>query len=106
MSAEDRAYEDRMRWIHRNDTEGETAEQRARDLLEACGVEDAQTCSAGDVVALANYVADSEGFIGSMRRSLRLYRKGLITAEEFANVTQNDLRVLDIRAEDEKWGPE
>lgn len=35
-----------------------TAEQKARDLMEACGVENAQSFSAGDVVALANYIAD------------------------------------------------
>lgn len=45
-------------------------------------------------------------FVGSVQRSLRLYREGLITAEEFANVIGNDLRVLDIRTENEKWGPE
>jgi hypothetical protein len=35
-----------------------SAEQEARDLLEQCGVEDAQSFSAGDVVALANLIAD------------------------------------------------
>lgn len=34
-----------------------SAEQRARDLLEQCGVEDAQSFTAGDVVALANFIA-------------------------------------------------
>jgi hypothetical protein len=36
---------------------GESAEQQARDLLERCGVEDAQSFSAGDVVELANLIA-------------------------------------------------
>jgi hypothetical protein len=36
-----------------------SAEQQARDLLEACGVEDAQSFTAGDVVALANYIAEN-----------------------------------------------
>jgi hypothetical protein len=35
-----------------------SAEQEARDLLEQCGIEDAQSFSAGDVVALANLIAD------------------------------------------------
>lgn len=35
-----------------------SAEQQARDLLEECGVEDAQSKSAGDVVALANLIAN------------------------------------------------
>lgn len=34
-----------------------SAEQQARDLLERCGVEDAQSFSAGDVVELANLIA-------------------------------------------------
>lgn len=37
-----------------------TAEQQARDMLEQCGVEDAQSFTAGDVVALANLIADYE----------------------------------------------
>jgi hypothetical protein len=36
-----------------------TAEQQARDLLEQCGVEDAQSFTGGDVVALANFIADT-----------------------------------------------
>jgi hypothetical protein len=35
-----------------------TAEQQARDLLERCGVEDAQSFTAGDVMELANLIAD------------------------------------------------
>lgn len=38
---------------------GKSAEQQARDLLEQCGVEDAQSFTAGDVVALANFIADT-----------------------------------------------
>jgi hypothetical protein len=37
-----------------------TAEQKARDLLERCGVEDAQEFSAGDLVELANLIAEVE----------------------------------------------
>lgn len=39
-----------------------TAEQQARDLMEQCGVEDAQSFSSGDVVALANFIADANHF--------------------------------------------
>lgn len=41
-----------------------TPEQKARDLLEACGVENAQSFSAGDVVALANYINSHETHYG------------------------------------------
>lgn len=44
-----------------------SAEQQARDLLEQCGVEDAQSFSAGDVVALANYIADVERKLDAIR---------------------------------------
>jgi hypothetical protein len=37
----------------------ETPEQEARDLLERLGVEDAQSWSAGDVLELANILADA-----------------------------------------------
>lgn len=36
-----------------------SAEQQARDLLEELGYKDAQALSAGDVVTLANYIADA-----------------------------------------------
>lgn len=38
---------------------GKSAEQRARDLLERYGVEDAQSMTAGDLVELANLIADA-----------------------------------------------
>lgn len=37
-----------------------TAEQKARDLLERLGVEGAQSFSAGEIVELANLIADHE----------------------------------------------
>lgn len=37
-----------------------TAEQKARDLLERLGVKDAQSFSSGDLVELANLIADHE----------------------------------------------
>lgn len=38
----------------------DTLEQQARDILERCGWDDAQQCTAGDVVELANLLADVE----------------------------------------------
>ena len=35
-----------------------TLEQQARDILERCGWEDAQSCTAADVVELANLLQD------------------------------------------------
>lgn len=49
---------------------GKSAEQQARDLLEQCGVEDAQSFTAGDVVALANLIADVERLYSLIRRGL------------------------------------
>lgn len=37
-----------------------TAEQKARDMLQRIGVPDAQSYTAGDLVELANLIADSE----------------------------------------------
>ena len=37
-----------------------TAEQQARDLMEQCGWEDAQSRTAGDVVGVANLIAEAE----------------------------------------------
>lgn len=37
-----------------------TAEQKARDMLERMGVPDAQEYSAGDLVELANLIADAD----------------------------------------------
>lgn len=44
-----------------------SVEQQARDLLEQCGVEDAQSFSAGDVVALANFINEHHGLIHRIR---------------------------------------
>jgi len=37
-----------------------TAEQQARDMLERMGVEDAQSFSTGDLVELANLIAERD----------------------------------------------
>ncbi len=39
-------------------TDKPTAEQQARDMLDRLGVEDAQTYSSGDLVELANLIAE------------------------------------------------
>lgn len=39
-----------------------SAEQQARDLLEQYGVEDAQSMTAGDLVELANLIADANAY--------------------------------------------
>jgi hypothetical protein len=44
-----------------------TAEQEARDLMEKCGWEDAQSCSAGEVVFLANRLRDDRVEIRRLR---------------------------------------
>lgn len=38
---------------------GKSAEQEARDLLDRLGIEDAQSYSSGDLVELANLIADN-----------------------------------------------
>jgi hypothetical protein len=42
------------------ETKVRTAEQRARDMLERMGVENAQSMSAGDVVELANLISERD----------------------------------------------
>lgn len=39
-----------------------SAEQQARDMLESLGVEDAQSMTAGDLVELANVIADANAY--------------------------------------------
>jgi len=41
-----------------------SAEQQARDLLEQYGLEDAQSMAAGDLVELANLIADANSYRG------------------------------------------
>lgn len=42
-----------------------SAEQRARDLLESYGLADAQSMSSGDLVELANFIADARAYRAS-----------------------------------------
>jgi hypothetical protein len=46
-----------------------SAEQRARDMLENMGIENAQTMTAGELVELANLIADSD-FLKSRKNSV------------------------------------
>lgn len=46
----------------------QTAEQQARNLLEKYGLEDAQSLSAGDVVELANLIADAQAYRAGPRQ--------------------------------------
>jgi hypothetical protein len=50
----------------------ETPEQQARDLLEDYGLENAQSFSAGDVVELANLIADARAYRRLQRLGLRV----------------------------------
>ena len=51
----------------------DTAEQKARDMLERMGVENAQSFSSGDLVELANLIASAETVDGSTEsRSMKL----------------------------------
>ena len=45
-----------------------TPEQEARDLLERMGIEDAQSFTAGDVVELANWIADKHLILAKAAR--------------------------------------
>jgi len=48
-----------------------TAEQKARDMLERIGVEGAQRFTAGDLVELANLIADRDAEIERLRADLK-----------------------------------
>lgn len=52
----------------------ESAEQQARDLLERCGVEEAQSFSAGDLVELANLIAELNSYRRVNDRFRRSYK--------------------------------
>jgi hypothetical protein len=41
----------------------DSAEQRARDMLERMGVPDAQSFTTGDVIELANLIAQRDGLV-------------------------------------------
>jgi len=69
---------------------GESAEQQARDLLERCGVEDAQSFSAGDVVELANLIAETNRY----RRQLAAIKERCVGFTPSPDVVDEILAIL------------
>jgi hypothetical protein len=69
----------------------DTAEQKARDLLARCGVEDAQSFTAGDVVELANLIARDE----KHRRQLEAIRHQCIGFTPDPSLVDEILAILD-----------
>lgn len=67
-----------------------TAEQQARDMLEQCGVEDAQSFTAGDVVALANLIFEAD----RQRRQLAAIRKRCVDFTPDPSVIDEILAIL------------
>jgi hypothetical protein len=57
------------------ETKVRTAEQRARDMLERMGVENAQSMSAGDVVELANLISERDQAITLLAERKKLDEK-------------------------------
>ena len=51
-----------------------SAEQRARDMLDRMGVPDAQSYTSGDLVELANLIADRSRQAAALRAVLDLHR--------------------------------
>lgn len=72
-------------------TSGQSAEQQARDLLERCGVEDAQSFTAGDVAELANLIADDK----ERRRQLAVIRDRCVNFTPDPSVVDEILGILD-----------
>lgn len=68
-----------------------SAEQQARDLLEQCGVEDAQSFTAGDVVALANFIAEASRY----RQQLAAIRERCVGFTPSPDVVDEILAILD-----------
>ena len=52
----------------------ETPEQQARDLLERMGIEDAQSFSSGDLVELANLIANKQTIIKQYTKLTNMVR--------------------------------
>lgn len=67
-----------------------SAEQQARDMLERCGVEDAQCFTSGDLVELANLVADAEQY----RRQLAAIRHRCVDFTPDPSVVDEILAIL------------
>lgn len=69
-----------------------SAEQEARDLLEQCGIEDAQSFSAGDVLALANFIAKADSY----RRENDMYRRQLAEIAHLCTDFTPDPGIVDV----------
>lgn len=71
-----------------------SAEQQARDLLEQCGVEDAQSFTSGDVIALANFIVDAE----DAKQKLAAIRHDCVTYTPSPDVVEGILAIIDGQA--------
>lgn len=67
-----------------------SAEQDARDLLEQCGVDDAQSFTARDVVALANLIAENHMY----RRQLAAIKKTCVDYTPDPSVVDEVLAII------------
>jgi hypothetical protein len=65
----------------------DTKEQKARDMLERMGVDDAQTISAGSVVELANLIAEAE----QLREMQASYEEWLRSGEHLVGLMSNSI---------------
>lgn len=68
-----------------------SAEQLARDLLEQCGIEDAQSFTAGDVIALANLIAETARY----RHQLAAIKDRCVNFTPSPDVVDEILAILD-----------
>jgi hypothetical protein len=74
---------------------GKSAEQQARDLLERCGVEDAQSFSAGDVIALANFIADANEHRSHIEHIRTLAATWAVDGDTYLHLSGQDLGYAD-----------
>lgn len=75
-----------------------TAEQKARNMLKRLGVEEAQSFSAGDLVELANLIADHDHAKKQIKAASRLLERAIDSIPDFID-GRNDRLVRSI----EKW---
>jgi len=75
-----------------------TAEQKARNMLKRLGVKDAQSFSAGDLVELANLIADHDRAKKQIKAASRLLERAMDSIPDFTD-GRNDRLCTAI----EKW---
>ncbi len=68
-----------------------TLEQQARDILERCGWEEAQQCTAGDITELANLLAE----VATLRSICREAAIDLLSAIDAEEVLSDSLSAVD-----------